>query len=93
MTDARRRVLHVVVLIAILGAFWWNQDRGLEAVATETHNALCSFKKDLELRRDNSLRYLVEVKGPFIFGIPRGVIEESVSNQTATLESLAALRC
>ena len=93
MTDARRRVLHVITLVAILSAFWWNQDRGLKAVAHQTHEALCSFKKDLEVRRDHSARYLIDIKGEFIFGIPREVVETSVANQTATLESLEPLRC
>lgn len=93
MTDGRRRVLHVATMIAILGAFWWNQERGLKAVATETHSALCSFKKDLAIRHANGEKYLEEIKGPMIFGIPRDVIEQSVKNQKATLDSLKGLDC
>ena len=63
------------------------------AEAREAHSALCSLKRDLQVRHDNSQKYLAETDGPVIFGIPREVIEQSASNQAATLESLEGLEC
>jgi hypothetical protein len=92
----RRRVILVLVVASIVGGLWWNQDRGLKAVATETHAALCAFKTDLEGRTADAEKYLKDVEAGRrepIAGITNQEIKDSIRNRRATLRSLQSLRC
>ena len=89
----RTLAMQIGIVFVIVFGLWWSQDRGLKAVAAETHSALCSFKNDLEVRRDSQQGYLDAMQGREIFGIPREVIEQSVRNISATLDSLEELSC
>ena len=64
----------------------------LEAVATETHDALCTFKLDLQTRYKQGLDFLKDNPAG-ISGFTAETIERSLRNQKATLDSLITLRC
>lgn len=72
------------------------QARDLRAVATETHDALCSFKLDLQTRQEDGRRYLRDVRAgrrEIIEGITIQELEESLAARQATLDTLASLDC
>ena len=60
---------------------------------SKTHDALCAFRHDLELRVENTNKLLKENPGPTIFTIPRAVIITSRNNQQNTIDSLSNLDC
>ena len=66
----------------------------LEAVAFETHSALCTLHDDLANRLESTLEYLDKHPGPEpIPGITRATLRTSVRNQRATLAALSNLNC
>lgn len=92
--ENRRYLATVAVVLAIIAGVWWNQDRGLKAVADETHGALCALKNDIERRHRSAMRYLADHPGPEpIPGITREQIQDSIKNQKATLNALRDLSC
>jgi hypothetical protein len=69
------------------------QDR-LQAVATETHSALCTFKADLQARFENTKEYLAKHPGKEpIPGITRADLRRSLDAQRSTLDALSVLEC
>lgn len=57
-----------------------------------THDALCKFRNDLQVRYENGVTFLSEhPKG--IPGISSADIQRSLVNQRATLDSLENLNC
>lgn len=88
----------LVFVISIMAVVVWqsstvgrNAER-LEEVATQTHDTLCAFKRDLEVRYDNGAKFLKE-NPEGIPGISAAEIQRSLSNQKSTLESLSNLDC
>ena len=85
------------ILLAIIGGLWFNQNRGLKAVATETHGALCAFKLNLSERHRDGVRYLrdhpngITAHGEVI--ISAAQVQKSLDGQAATLSSLRELDC
>lgn len=78
------------------GNFAHKQSVRLERVASETHDALCSFKLDLKRRYSNGQGYVADVREgrrPIIQGITLADLERSLSNQRSTLDSLKPLDC
>jgi hypothetical protein len=72
----------------------------VQSPGEESHDALCAFKKDLQGRYDNSVRYLnmtlderIEEFGPQLGTIPEETIRTSANNQKDTLDSLKPLDC
>lgn len=94
--NARRYFVTIGLLVVLIGAVWWNQNRGLKAVARETHGALCALQNDIQLRRDASVEYLEEnprgvvspVTGAVI--ISAAQIRQGIANQESTLKALAS---
>lgn len=85
----------VLTSVAVLTALVWvvHQNRVNAAQGLEAHRALCVFKDDLARRSRATQDYLNTHPGDVLFGIPRATIEQSLTNQQATLESLAVLDC
>ena len=68
--------------------------RKLEAVTTETHTALCTFKLDLERRFEDTKDYLEKHLGKEpIPGITRADLRRSLDAQRSTLDALGVLDC
>jgi hypothetical protein len=91
-----RKIATAAVFLAIIAGLWWNQDRGLKAVATETHAALCTFKEDLEGRQEASKKYVLDVtegRRQPIAGITLAEIRVTNKNRQNTLDALASLNC
>ena len=92
----RRLIATCLIFAAIVGGLWWNQDSGLKAVATETHDALCAFKTDLERRSRATEEFIDDVKHgrrPPIRGISLADLRRSLDGQRSTLEALHTLDC
>jgi hypothetical protein len=93
---SRRTLMWVVLLLAVIFALWFNQDRGLKAVAAETHAALCALKNDLAGRKARSEEFLADVhagRRPRIEGISDNDLRRSIDNQQDTLDVLSELSC
>lgn len=94
----RRRLLQAAVVLALFGALWWNQERGIQSLASESHSALCAFKRDIEQRRDRSVEYLEEHPRGLVSSsgeviLSRLEIQRSIDAQNSTLAALDELRC
>lgn len=92
----RRMVATGLIFAAIVGGLWWNQDRGLKAVATQTHDALCAFKTDLERRSRATEEFIDDVKHgrrPPIQGVSLADLRRSLDTQRSTLQALKTLDC
>jgi len=63
-----------------------------DKVAEETHDALCTFKLDLERRVETTEQFLLDNPNG-IPGLSEEAIETSISNQKQTIEALAILEC
>ncbi len=86
-------MIAVVVIFTYISFHRANSaDEHVQKVALETHSALCAFKHDLLRRHDDGAVFLIKHPDG-IPGISRADIERSLSNQQATLDSLAALDC
>lgn len=97
-TPTRRFVATIGVLIAIVGGLWFNQDRGLKAVATTTHDALCALRADIQQRHDDGAKYLKSHPRGLIGNsgkalISAAQIRDSLRNQESTLDALEPLKC
>jgi len=99
ITNHERRIkesfiaLTIVFLLVLLGfVFQIHKNRQLAGQGQEAHDALCVFKADLEARYGNGLEF-IRSHPAGIPGIPVTVLRNSLNNQKATLESLAALDC
>ena len=91
-----RKLRIALIVVAILGAFWYGQQRGLKAVAVETHDALCTLKQDIAQRQQSTKDFLADVRSGArepIAGISNVDLQRSIDNQQATLDALASLRC
>lgn len=62
----------------------------LALLALQSHSALCTFKDDLETRRDTT-RAFIESHHEGIPGISRADLDRSLAGQEATLRSLGSL--
>jgi hypothetical protein len=88
----------IVFSISVMGVLVWQSMRvgqtasDLEGVATETHDALCAFKTDLQKRYAAGTKFLKE-NPEGIPGISAAQIKQSLSNQESTLDSLEPLDC
>lgn len=60
--------------------------------ATRNKLALCTFRQDLATRAENTKNFLKD-HPEGIPGIPVAVIEQGLTNQEATIKSLAILKC
>lgn len=58
-----------------------------------THQALCSFRDDLEQRVVQTQDYLATHPAQTLFGVPRKTLLLNVANQERTLRSLDGLYC
>lgn len=97
-TTTQRWLATTAILVAIVAGLWFNQARGLKAVATETHTALCALKADLEHRHEAGLQYLVEHPQGVVTRsgdvvISAALLRQSLDAQQATLDALSALTC
>lgn len=62
--------------------------------AEQDHTGLCAFIIDLEKRASYTAALLDETSpDPFIFGIPRATLENSLKGQQATLRALNGVNC
>lgn len=88
----------LVFAISVMGLMVWQAARlsqnaqGLEEVATETHESLCAFKMDLERRYETGIKFLGD-NPDGIPGISAEQIQNSLTNQKATLSALETLDC
>jgi hypothetical protein len=80
-------VATVVLYVAVVGisAYTW-------IVSTSTQSALCTFKGDLESRIDDSIAFLAEHPNG-IAGISPAQIQQGITNQQKTVDSLNDLKC
>ena len=72
-----------------------DQDR-IDRVAMTTHDALCTFKLDLQRRANDTAVFIAELEHgqrPMIPGITAADLKRSLVNQRATIESLSDLDC
>lgn len=84
--------LLAISLLAVTIAFRAADQRQLEKVARSTHDALCTFKGDLEQRYQGGRQFLID-HPEGIPGISPADIERSLANQKSTLHALSALDC
>ena len=80
-------LLLVLLVVAVLALAFFSM---------RTHDALCSFRGDLDRRAEQLYAYLLDVsagKKPLISGFTYEELERSYFNQKATLESLSNLNC
>lgn len=88
----------LVFSISVMGLMVWQAVRlsgnaaQLRTVANETHDSLCAFKMDLERRYVTGVKFLGE-NPDGIPGISGEQIQQSLTNQKATLSSLENLDC
>lgn len=95
---SHRLAAKTLVFLALLGALYWNQERGLRDLTDQTHGALCAFKQDIEIRRESAIQYLKDNQNGVIdregnILISSEQIQQSIDSQSATLRSLSALDC
>lgn len=64
----------------------------IQDVDRSTNRALCTLKRDLELRYLAGLDFLAD-NPDGIPGFPRATIQRSLANQKSTLEALSDLKC
>lgn len=87
----RRWVVNIaVVLVAVVAGFWQYSQN------SQAKRALCAFRLDLEVRIDNSRKYLDDLdtgKREPIPGITRVDIVTSLQNQERTIKALSSLDC
>jgi hypothetical protein len=77
-----------VIFFAVVAGFAYQITQNTKAT-----EALCALRADLDLRINASNELLDEnPRGP-IFGIPRSVIEMSVTNSRRTRKALSDLNC
>jgi hypothetical protein len=84
----------VIAAVLMFMVFQIRDNRSRATEGQEAHDALCVFKADLARRAADGRRLLddnADLK--LIFGIPRTVIEQSVTAQESTLDSLRILDC
>lgn len=93
---SHRLAAKTLVFILLLGALWWNQNRGVQHLAEETHASLCALKGDLERRYESGSDYVRDVEAGRrkpVPGITPADLERSLQNQRATLSALSRLHC
>lgn len=102
LTRERRRSLAMLAtMAALMVGVWFNNERGLSAIARQTHDGLCALRDDVERRRDVSIRYLQKYPDGVVSPVTNAVIitaaqiQQGIDNQTATLTALdrAGLVC
>jgi hypothetical protein len=69
-----------------------DQQRELEAVAVETHGALCALKEYLETRVENTENILAKHSGA-LSGVQRDIIVTTLDDQKSTLAALRVVNC
>jgi hypothetical protein len=93
---SHRLAAKTLIFLALLGALWWNQERGVRHLAEETHASLCAFKTDLQIRHDAGKDYVAAVESGERLIIPTFTLADlkrSLAGQRATLRSLSDLSC
>lgn len=93
---SHRLAAKTLIVLALLVALYWNQERGIKHLTDETHSTLCAFKTDLQTRYEAGVEYLAEVKSGkriVLEGFTVADIQRSLSNQAASLRSLSDLSC
>ena len=96
MSTRRRLLVQILIFAAIVGGLWYNQHRGLAAVATETRDALCTFRADIQRRYDDGTAFVEDIKAgkrPPFPGFTIQELEQSLENQARTLDALSTLNC
>lgn len=86
---------HILTLVAVVAVTFVGYYKA-DVKYVETHNALCSFKFDLERRHTNGTKFVAEIeagKRRAIPGIPITELHRSLANQRSTLDALASLDC
>lgn len=86
---------HLLVLIAVVAVTLVGYYKN-DAKLLTTHNALCSFKLDLQVRYETGAQFIADIKAgkrPPIADITIEELERSSENQRRTLDSLSALDC
>jgi len=92
------RLATVVGVIAfafalINGAYIVSVSAHIDNVAANSQQALCSFRHDLQVRRNQTKAFVDSDTDGKVFGIPTSVLRQSLRGQTATLKSLTSLKC
>lgn len=78
-------LLYVVVVVAVGVSF---------ATSQKTHDALCTFRGDLQARANQSEKFLGTHPGREPFpGISRETLKTSIDNQRRTIAALDGLGC
>ena len=96
---SRRQIAYVALVALLFAALWWNQDRGLKAVANQTHSSLCALKQDIEIRQKRSVEYLKENPRGIVSKrngeviIPAALIQQGIDDRKSALDALSGLSC
>lgn len=69
-----------------------NRRAELTKVTLNTNNALCALRSDLEQRVEGSIQFLKD-NPDGVPGISAKVIQQSIDNQTQTINALSQLHC
>lgn len=78
----------IIVLLFAVGVLGW--------FAIQTHDSLCNFKLDLEVRQANTEQFVTDIeegRRQPIPGISLADLKRSLEAQTRTLSSLSDLDC
>lgn len=76
----------VVIIVSAVG--WWITHQQ----TNQTHNALCTFKDDLQKRIDGTQAFLVRYPNG-LDGLSKADLVKSIRDQKSTIESLDSLNC
>lgn len=88
-------VLATAALVVTVVLRVQDQNR-IDRVASSTHDALCTFKHDLEVRVAASQKFLDDIHHGLrqpIQGVSDTDLRRSIASQRATLASLSTLKC
>ena len=94
MKVLRAQVVNILILavVALVAAYSARQGSQIDDLAIQTHDTLCTFKRDLEVRYETGLQFLQEHPNG-IPGISAADIQRSLTNQLSSLDSLSELEC
>lgn len=100
-----KRTFNILTLLVIAAAIYVSamgshRQGQLAKQGAETHDAICTFRADLQRRFDDGQAFLrmtpeerMKKYGPSLGSTPESVVKNSLANQQQTLDSLGALDC
>lgn len=94
----RQRLVYPIVILALIGAVWLNNSRGIAARAHEgviAHDALCAFQEGLQQdiinnrrKRDDQKEYLrMHPNGAPAIGVSASDIRTAIATTQSTIDA------